>query len=114
NAGVLSDPLSPSTDVVGLVARGKTKKLDYLRKSGRATVVFRAGWEWVSVEGPVTLIGPDDVADGFDPSGLPRLLRDVFSAAGGTHDDWDTYDRVMAAERRTAVLVRPDRITSNG
>jgi hypothetical protein len=113
NAGVLNDPLAPSTQLVGLVAQGNAKKLDYLRKSGRATVVFRAGWEWVSVEGPVTLIGPDDVVDGFDPSGLPRLLRDVFSAAGGTHDDWDTYDRVMAAERRTAVLVRPDRITSN-
>jgi PPOX class probable F420-dependent enzyme len=114
NAGVLNDPLAPGIEVVGLVAAGKTKKLEYLRKSSRATVVFHAGWEWVSVEGRVTLIGPDDTVDGFDPAGLPRLLRDVFSAAGGTHDDWDTYDRVMAAERRTAVLVRPDRITSNG
>jgi hypothetical protein len=33
----------------------------------------------------------------------------VFSAAGGSHDDWDTYDRVMADERRTAVLVTPRR-----
>jgi hypothetical protein len=37
----------------------------------------------------------------------------IFSAAGGEHDDWDTYDRVMAAERRAAVLIRPDRITNN-
>jgi hypothetical protein len=44
---------------------------------------------------------------------VPQLLRDVFAAAGGTHDDWDEYDRVMAAEGRTAVLVAPDRITSN-
>jgi hypothetical protein len=41
-------------------------------------------------------------------------LRAVFTAAGGTHDDWDEYDRVMAAERRTAVLIEPARITSNG
>ncbi len=34
-------------------------------------------------------------------------------AAGGTHDDWDTYDRVMAEERRTAVLITPDRVYSN-
>ena len=34
---------------------------------------------------------------------------DVFTAAGGTHDDWDTYDRVMAEERRAAVLVTPVR-----
>jgi len=38
------------------------------------------------------------------------LLRAVFTAAGGTHDDWDTYDRVMAAEGRTAVLVEPRRV----
>ena len=38
----------------------------------------------------------------------------VFSGAGGTHDDWDEFDRVMAAERRTAVLVMPRRVYSNG
>jgi hypothetical protein len=37
------------------------------------------------------------------------LLRTIFTAAGGRHDDFDTYGRVMAAERRTAVLVRPMR-----
>jgi hypothetical protein len=41
------------------------------------------------------------------------VLRDVFSAAGGTHDDWDEYDRVVAADRRAAVLVTPERITTN-
>jgi hypothetical protein len=35
----------------------------------------------------------------------------IFSAAGGTHEDFDEYDRVMAAERRLAVLVRPTRLT---
>ncbi len=114
NAGVLDDPITPGTAVVGLVARGDARKLAYLRRSGRATVVFHAGWEWVAVEGPVRLIGPNDPVEGFDPSGLPRRLRDIFSAAGGTHDDWETYDRVMAAERRTAVLITPARITSNG
>jgi len=44
---------------------------------------------------------------------VPQLLRDVFSAAGGTHDDWDEYDRVMADEDRLAVLVRPERVYSN-
>ena len=60
------------------------------------------------------IAGPDDPLDGVDVSALPGLLRTVFVAAGGTHDDWDTYDRVMAEERRTAVLVDPARITSNG
>ncbi len=30
-----------------------------------------------------------------------------FTAAGGTHDDWDEYDRVMALERRAVVLIAP-------
>ena len=66
------------------------------------------------MEGPTTIIGADDVPDGFDATDLPQLLRDVFSAAGGTHEDWDEFDRVMAAEQRLAVLVTPARITSNG
>ncbi|MGH8983108.1 MAG: TIGR03618 family F420-dependent PPOX class oxidoreductase [Acidimicrobiia bacterium] len=112
NAGVLDHPVTGSP-VVAFVARGGTKKLANLRARPRATVVFRVGWEWVAAEGTAELVGPDDPLAGFDVGTLPRLLRDVFTAAGGTHDDWDEYDRVMAAERRTAVLVRPERVYSN-
>jgi PPOX class probable F420-dependent enzyme len=112
NAGVLDHPVSGER-VVGFVARGAAVKLGNLRDRPRATVVFRAGWEWVAVEGRTEIAGPDDALDGFEPASVPQLLRDVFSAAGGTHDDWDEYDRVMAAERRAAVLVRPERVYSN-
>lgn len=104
NAGVFDGPDGPK---VAFVARGAARKLDHIRHRGQATVVFRSGWEWVAVEGPARIVGRDD-AD------LPALLRAVFTAAGGTHDDWDTFDRVMAEERRVAVLVAPQRITSNG
>jgi PPOX class probable F420-dependent enzyme len=113
NAGVLDHPVTGES-VVGFVARGGTRKQANLRARPRATVVFRAGWEWVAVEGPVDLAGPDDTLDGVGPDRIPQLLRDVFTAAGGTHDDWDEYDRVMAREGRTAVLVQPDHIISNG
>jgi PPOX class probable F420-dependent enzyme len=112
NAGVLAHPVSGDA-VVGVVVRGGTRKQANLRRRPRATVVFRAGWEWVAVEGPVDLAGPDDPLDGLDAGRVPQVLRDVFSAAGGTHDDWDEYDRVMAAERRLAVLVAPERVYSN-
>jgi PPOX class probable F420-dependent enzyme len=112
NAGVLAHPVSGEA-VVGVVVRGDTLKHANLRRRPHATVVFRAGWEWVAVEGPVDLAGPDDPLDGLDGGRVPQVLRDVFSAAGGTHDDWDEYDRVMAAERRLAVLVRPERVYSN-
>ena len=112
SAGVLDHPVT-GAPCVGLVALGGARKLAHLRRSGRAAVVFRSGWEWVAVEGPVELIGPADAREGFAPADVPGLLRDVFRAAGGTHDDWAEYDRVMAEEGRTAVLVEPARITTN-
>jgi PPOX class probable F420-dependent enzyme len=109
NAGVLDHPVT-GEPVVGLVARGDALKVRLVQRAGRAAVTFRAGWEWVAVEGPVTMIGPDDPQPGVD---LPTLLRAIFSAAGGTHEDWDEFDRVMAAERRVALFIEPARITSN-
>jgi PPOX class probable F420-dependent enzyme len=112
NAGVLGHPVT-GRPAVALVARGHSRKLANLRARPRATVVVRAGWQWVSAEGPAELAGPDDPFGRLDPDGIRLLLREIFTAAGGTHDDWDTYDRVMADERRTAVLITPDRVYSN-
>ena len=59
--------------------------------------------------------GPDDPQPWLaDADQLRLLLREVFTAAGGTHDNWDEYDRVMAEQRRTVVLVSPSRVYSNG
>jgi hypothetical protein len=110
NAGVLADPVDGSVGVAA-VAGGGSRKLELLRLVGRATLVFKTGWEWVAVSGPVRLVGPDDGTDlGLD---VPALIRSVFRAAGGTHEDWDEFDRVMAADRRCAVFVRAERISSN-
>jgi PPOX class probable F420-dependent enzyme len=112
NAGVLAHPVT-ATPVVGLVAVGGSLKLRNLRADPRATIAARAGWQWATVEGRAELIGPDDPHPEVDGDGLRVLLRDVFTAAGGTHDDWETYDRVMAEERRAAVLVAPRRVYTN-
>jgi PPOX class probable F420-dependent enzyme len=112
NAGVLAHPLT-GDPVVGLVAAGGSRKLHHLRADPRATIVVRAGWQWSAVEGTAELIGPDDPRREVDADALRTLLRDVFRAAGGTHDDWDGYDRVMAAERRTVVLITPTRAYGN-
>lgn len=111
NAGVLDHPLT-GAPVVGAVFRGGTRKLANLRARPQITVVARAGWQWVTAEGRAELAGPDDPMPGIDAERLRLLLREIFTAAGGTHDNWDEYDRVMAAERRAAALVTPARIYS--
>lgn len=112
NAGVLAHPVS-GEEVVGFVTAGGTLKQRILRARPACAVTFRRGWRWATVDGEAQLIGPDDPADGVDAERLRRLLREVFTAAGGTHDDWETYDRVMAEQRRAAVLVPPRRVYGN-
>jgi PPOX class probable F420-dependent enzyme len=112
NAGVLPHPLT-GDPVVAFVSAGVARKLAHLRADPSISVVVRAGWLWAAVEGTAELIGPDDPHPEVDTERLRMLLRDVFQAAGGTHDDWASYDEVMRDERRTAVLVRPTRTYSN-
>jgi PPOX class probable F420-dependent enzyme len=112
NGGVLDHPVHGGP-VVGVVAAGGSQKLRNLRADPRATIVVRAGWRWVAVEGDAELAGPDDPHPEVEGDALRSLLREVFRAAGGAHDDWETYDRVMAEERRAAVLITPRRVYSN-
>jgi PPOX class probable F420-dependent enzyme len=108
NAGVLPSPLD-GEPVLGFVTYGKVK-LANLRERPQVTMTSVSGWRWSTVEGRAEIVGPDDLHDEVDAERLRTLLREVFEAAGGTHEDWDEYDRVMRSERRAAVLVRPTRI----
>jgi PPOX class probable F420-dependent enzyme len=112
NAGILPHPVT-GTEVVGFVSNGRSARLGHLRRRPHLTVLARREWRWAAAEGAAELIGPDDPYHGFDPADLPSLLRDIFMGAGGSHGDWDEFDRVMAAERRCAVLLEPVRVYSN-
>src|SRR5262249_25835895 len=109
NGGVINHPITGAR-VVAVVIQGQARKLVHLRATPRASVVLRAGWRWAAVEGSTEIIGPDDPVDGIGPERLRLLLREIFTAAGGTPEDSDEYDRVRAAERRAAVLVAPERV----
>lgn len=111
NTGVLAHPVTGES-VLAFVAHGKVK-LANLRTRPQVTTTFRSGWQWAAVEGRAELAGPDDPRPWLDSGRLRLLLREIFVAAGGTHDNWSEFDRVMDADRRTAVLIRPGRIYSN-
>jgi len=111
NAGVLAHP-STGEPVLAFVTYGKVK-LANLRARPQVTTTFRKGWQWATVEGTAELAGPDDLRPWLDAERLRLLLREIFAAAGGSHDDWDEYDRVMREQGRTAVLITPTRVYSN-
>jgi PPOX class probable F420-dependent enzyme len=111
NAGVMAHPLS-GEEVVAFVTYGRGK-LSNLRARPQINVSWRAGWQWIAVEGTAEIIGVDDPHPDVDAERLRVLLREIFISAGGTHDDWDEYDRVMAREGREAVFVTPTRIYTN-
>ncbi len=112
NAGLVEHPVTGAT-TLALVSRGNTTKLRNLRRTPRATLVFRAGWDWIAVRGRAELAGPDDELPGLPADRLPALLREIYAAAGGQHPDLDEYDREMVDDRRAAVFVRPERFSSN-
>jgi PPOX class probable F420-dependent enzyme len=111
NAGVLPHPATGQT-ILGFATAGRIK-LANLRARPQITATFRNGWRWAAVEGLAELAGPDDPQPWLDAEGLRQLRREIFTAAGGEHDNWDEYDRVMSEERWTPVLIRPERIYSN-
>jgi PPOX class probable F420-dependent enzyme len=115
NVGLLPHPAG-GQPVLGFTTYGKVK-LANLRARPQLAVTFRKGWQWATVEGRAELAGPDDAAPWLATSSgadqLRLLLREVFTAAGGTHDNWPEYDQVMAEERRAVVLIEPSRVYSN-
>ena len=93
---------------MALVVRGDTVKLRNLGRDAHCTVLtVQPDWrKSVTVEGTAELHGPDNT----DAEALRLLLRAAFAAAGGSHDDWDEYDRVMKEQARVVVLVTPERV----
>jgi PPOX class probable F420-dependent enzyme len=111
NCGLFPHPVT-NEPTLAFVVRENAYKTRRLRRDPRVTVTVTARWEWQAIEGTAELIGPRDPHPQVS-IGVPTLLRDIFRAAGGTHEDWDEYDRVMAAEQRLAVLVTPTRVYGN-
>jgi PPOX class probable F420-dependent enzyme len=111
NAGVIDHPAT-GEPVLAVVTYGRVK-LANLRERPQITATFRDGWRWATVEGQADLAGPADPQTWLDQERLRLLLREIFTAAGGSHDNWDEYDRVMAEQGRTAVLIAPTRVYSS-
>ena len=112
NCGMIEHPLTGAT-CVAFVSGSKAARLKHIDRGSQVTITARRGWAWSSVTGPADLIRPEQVPESIDKEQMRLLLREVFHAAGGVHDDLEEYDRAMAQEGRVVVCVTPERVLGN-
>ena len=98
---------------MAFVSGSKAARLKHIDRGSQVTITARRGWAWSSVTGPADLIRPEQVPESMDKEQMRLLLREVFHAAGGVHDDLEEYDRAMAQEGRVVVCVTPERVLGN-
>ena len=114
NAGVIDHPVT-GEPVAAFVGRPATRKIAHLRANPTATLLWRAGLGLGRRRGHGGARRPRRPARrASTPTTSPACCaRSTPRPAAGEHDDWAEYDRVMAAERRMAVLLTPSRIYVN-
>ena len=112
NCGMIEHPLTGAT-CVAFVSGSRAARLKHIDRGSQVTITARRGWAWSSVTGPADLIRPEQVPETIDKEQMRLLLREVFHAAGGVHDDLEEYDRTMLQEGRVVVCVTPERVLGN-
>ena len=112
NCGVVTHPRTKDL-CVAFVSVGEAARLKHIQRGSKVTISIRRGWKWVSVTGNAALFGPENISNSLSAESLRLLLRDVFVAAGGKHDNFEEYDQVMASEKRVVLCIEIERILGN-
>ena len=99
NCGMIEHPLTGDV-CVAFVSGSKAARLKHIDRGSQVTISVRRGWAWSSATGPADLIRPEKLPEGINTEQMKLLLREVFHAAGGVHDDLEEYDRAMRSEER--------------
>jgi hypothetical protein len=111
DAGTVSHPLS-GEDTVAFVARGGTAKLCYLRRRPTLHFGFPGRQEVGVCRGAVGAASPDDRLPGFDRRSLATAEHHLRRSWGPTPRSGE-FDRGITAERRAAVLLKPQLVVTN-
>ena len=101
--------VGPYRDGVAFTTTADRAKLANLRRDPRCSLLVShdSWWGYVVLEGRAKVMSSDNT----QAEELRMALRDVYRAASGQeHSDWEEYDQAMRDDRRSAVVVVPDRI----
>ena len=88
---------------------GNRAKLGNLKRNPRCSLLIakRDWWGYVVLEGNAELLSPGST----NADDLRMALREVYlAAAGKNHPDWLEYDGAMAEQRRSVVIVKPEKV----
>ena len=99
----------PYRDGVAFTTTADRAKLLNLRRNPRCSLlVSQEDWRgYVVLEGAAQIISTANSA----PEEYRDTLRDVYrTASGEEHPDWNEYDQAMLNQRRSAVIVVPERV----
>jgi len=103
----------PYRDGVAFTTTASRAKLLNLRRNPRCSLLVsnENWWGFVVLDGLAQIISPENTsADEYR-----NALRDVYrTASGEEHSNWDEYDQAMLDDRRSAVIVIPDRTYGTG
>ena len=100
--------VGPYRDGAAFTTTADRAKLSNLKRDPRSTLLVSqdSWWGYIVLEGHAKILSPENA----DAEELRQALRDVYRSIAGEHPDWDEYDQAMREERRSAVIVIPDRV----
>ena len=103
----------PYRDGLAFTTTASRAKLLNLKRDPRCSLLVsnENWWGFVVLDGMAQIIS----AENSSADEYRNALRDVYrTASGEEHSNWDEYDRAMLDDRRSAVIVIPDRTYGTG
>ena len=99
----------PYRDGVAFTTTADRAKLINLHRNSKCSLlVSQEDWRgYVVLEGHAEILSPRNTG----APELAEILRDVYRTVSRVeHPDWEEYDRAMRDQRRSAVVVIPERV----
>ena len=99
--------VGPHDDGAAFTTTADRAKLINLKRDTRCSLLVSqdSWWGYVVLEGKARIMSSDNT----NADVLRLALRDVYKSISGEHPNWDEYDQAMIDERRSVVIVVPDR-----